>query len=57
MKPKDLEETEEKDVILGTFMMASEGFDCKYPLNTIFLTSPKKYRTSSWSYFKTTRSK
>ena len=41
MKPKDLEETEEKDVILGTFMMASEGFDCKYPLNTIFLTSPK----------------
>jgi hypothetical protein len=22
-------------------MMASEGFDCKYPLNTIFLTSPK----------------
>ena len=22
-------------------MMASEGFDCKYPLDTIFLTSPK----------------
>ena len=21
--------------------MASEGFDCKYPLDTIFLTSPK----------------
>lgn len=41
MKPKELEETEEKDVILGTFTMASEGFDCKYPLNTIFLSSPK----------------
>ena len=35
MKPKDLEETEEKEVILGTFMMASEGFDCKYPLDSI----------------------
>ena len=41
MKEKDLQETETKDVILGTFMMASEGFDCKYPLDTIFLTSPK----------------
>ena len=41
MKAKDLEKTEEKDVILGTFTMASEGFDCRYPLNTIFLTSPK----------------
>ena len=41
MKEKDLQETETKDVILGTFMMASEGFDCKYPLNTIFLMSPK----------------
>jgi len=41
MKEKDLQDTETKDVILGTFMMASEGFDCKYPLNTIFLTSPK----------------
>jgi len=41
MKEKDLQETEAKDVILGTFMMASEGFDCKYPLDTIFLTSPK----------------
>ena len=41
MKPKELEETEEKDVILGTFTMASEGFDCRYPLNTIFLGSPK----------------
>ena len=41
MKEKDLQETETKDVILGTFSMASEGFDCKYPLDTIFLTSPK----------------
>ena len=41
MKQKELEETEKADVILGTFSMASEGFDCKYPLNTIFLTSPK----------------
>ena len=41
MKPKDLEETEGKNVILGTFTMASEGFDCRYPLNTIVLASPK----------------
>ena len=41
MKQKDLQETEKADVILGTFSMASEGFDCKYPLNTIFLASPK----------------
>ena len=41
MKEKDLEETEGKNVILGTFMMASEGFDCRYPLDTIILASPK----------------
>ena len=41
MKESELQETEKKDVILGTFSMASEGFDCKYPLNTIFLMSPK----------------
>ena len=41
MKQKDLEKTEEADVILGTFSMASEGFDCRYPLNTIILASPK----------------
>ena len=41
MKEKELNETETKDVILGTFSMASEGFDCKFPLDTIFLTSPK----------------
>ena len=41
MKEEELNKTEEKDVILGTFMMASEGFDCKYPLDSIILTSPK----------------
>ena len=41
MKQRDLEETEKCNVILGTFSMASEGFDCKYPLNTIILGSPK----------------
>ena len=40
-KEKELEETEGKNVILGTFMMASEGFDCRYPLDTIVLASPK----------------
>ena len=37
MKEKDLQETETKDVILGTFSY-NEGFDCKYP--NIFLMSP-----------------
>ena len=41
MKEKELEETESKNVILGTFSMASEGFDCRYPLDTIILSSPK----------------
>tara|TARA_B100000795_G_scaffold141103_1_gene105642 strand:- start:77 stop:1537 length:1461 start_codon:yes stop_codon:yes gene_type:complete len=40
MKQKDLKESETKQVMLGTFSMASEGFDCK-SLNTIFLASPK----------------
>ncbi len=40
MKQKDLKESEEKQVMLGTFSMASEGFDCK-TLNTIILASPK----------------
>jgi len=40
MKQKDLKESEEKDVMLGTFSMASEGFDCK-ELNTIIFASPK----------------
>ena len=41
MTENQLQETETKDVILGTFSMASEGFDCKYPLDTIILASPK----------------
>ena len=40
MKQKDLKESESKDVMLGTFSMASEGFDCK-ELNTIIFASPK----------------
>jgi superfamily II DNA or RNA helicase len=40
MKQKDLKESEDKQVMLGTFSMASEGFDCK-TLNTIILASPK----------------
>ena len=41
MKEDELSKTEEADIILGTFSMASEGFDCKYPLDSIILTSPK----------------
>ena len=40
MKQKDLKESEDKEVMLGTFSMASEGFDCK-ELNTIIFASPK----------------
>ena len=41
MKPSELEKTELKNVILGTFSMASEGFDCREHLDTIILASPK----------------
>ncbi len=41
MKQTELEKTEKDDVILGTFSMASEGFDCREPLDTIILASPK----------------
>lgn len=41
MKKEALEKTEKDDVILGTFSMASEGFDCREPLDTIILASPK----------------
>tara|TARA_B100001027_G_scaffold216120_1_gene191619 strand:+ start:415 stop:1866 length:1452 start_codon:yes stop_codon:yes gene_type:complete len=41
MKQADLEKTEKNNVILGTFSMASEGFDCREPLDTIILASPK----------------
>jgi len=40
MKPFDLHESQEKDIILGTFSMASEGMDIP-KLNTIVLASPK----------------
>jgi len=40
MKPNELRESQEKDIILGTFSMASEGMDIP-KLNTIILSSPK----------------
>jgi len=40
MKQELLKETEEKDIMLGTFSMASEGFDCK-ELDSIVFASPK----------------
>ena len=40
LKHEVLKETEKKDIMLGTFSMASEGFDCK-ELDTIIFSSPK----------------
>jgi superfamily II DNA or RNA helicase len=40
MKPNELRDSQNKDIILGTFSMASEGMDIP-KLNTIVLTSPK----------------
>ena len=40
LKPSELRESQEKDIILGTFSMASEGMDIP-KLNTIILASPK----------------
>jgi superfamily II DNA or RNA helicase len=40
MKAHELRESQERDIILGTFSMASEGMDIP-KLNTIFLASPK----------------
>ena len=40
MKPSELRDSQEKDIILGTYSMASEGMDIP-KLNTIFLASPK----------------
>jgi superfamily II DNA or RNA helicase len=40
MKPSELRDSQEKDIILGTFSMASEGMDIP-KLNTIILASPK----------------
>ena len=40
MKEKELEESIKNDVILATFSMAEEGFDCK-ELDSVILASPK----------------
>jgi len=40
MKPAELRDSQEKDIILGTYSMASEGMDIP-KLNTIVLASPK----------------
>ena len=40
MKKEHLKESESKDVMLATYSMASEGFDCK-ELNTLIFASPK----------------
>ena len=40
MKPNQLRDSQEKDIILGTFSMASEGKDIP-KLNAIILGSPK----------------
>lgn len=40
MRQEDLKESETKRVLLGTFCMVSEGFDCK-SLDTLVIASPK----------------
>ena len=40
MKPDELRDSQEKDIILATFSMASEGMDIP-KLNTVILASPK----------------
>ena len=40
MKQEDLKVSEKQQVLLGTFCMVSEGFDCK-SLDTLILASPK----------------
>jgi len=40
MKPSELRDSQEKDIILGTFSMASEGMDIP-KLNTIVIASPR----------------
>lgn len=46
MKPNELKVSESKQVLLGTFCMVSEGFDCK-SLDTLILASPKSDVTQS----------
>ena len=60
MKQKDLKETESKEVMLATYSMASEGFDCK-ALNTdlklpifvskIAISLKPFYKTKHSTYF------
>tara|TARA_B110000495_G_C22487765_1_gene300673 strand:+ start:28 stop:438 length:411 start_codon:yes stop_codon:yes gene_type:complete len=40
MKPEDLRESQEKDILLATFSMAAEGMDIP-KLDTVILASPK----------------
>ena len=40
MKPEELRESQEKNILLATFSMASEGMDVP-KLNTVILASPK----------------
>lgn len=40
MKQEDLKESEGKKILLGTFCMVAEGFDCK-ALDTLVIASPK----------------
>lgn len=40
MRQGDLKASEEKQILLGTFCMVSEGFDCK-SLDTLVIASPK----------------
>ena len=40
MKPNDLRESQEKDILLATYSMASEGMDIP-KLDTVILSSPK----------------
>jgi superfamily II DNA/RNA helicase len=40
MKPEDLQETEEKQIVLATYAMAAEALDIK-SLNTLMMISPK----------------
>ena len=40
MKPDELRDSQEKDILLATFSMASEGMDIP-KLNTVILGSPK----------------
>ena len=42
MKQVDLDESTTKKILIATYDMAEEAFDCK-ALNTLILSTPKKY--------------